>query len=518
MTVADDVPEESSLPLVLEQARRLLRREVRAKEIDAQAEIPDAVLDAARHAGLFAMSIPEVDGGLGLDLGECAQVIAELARADRSVATTVGLHNGLGVLPLIELGSESLRREYLPRLAEGELIAAFAATEAGAGSDLQSIRTTATLTASGGLRVEGEKHYVTNGGFAGLYTVLARTPELGGARSQALICVPRDLPGVEIGPEEHKLGIRGSSTTTLRFNGVEVPRDNLLGAPGLGAEHAHRALEWGRSLMSAGCLGTAQTALALTAEHALGRRQFKRPIIRFEASRSHLATMASTVFTMGALIELVGAIERSGQDIALVSSVAKVYCSEGAFDTCDRAIQLHGALGFIEEPGVALLARDCRVTRIFEGANDVLLVRLGVALLSGAVPPSTPTPRQAVPGSLLEVHEALTTTEQAFEAALAEARRAHGLAAVRRQLLLHRFARAKMSLLAAAAVIDRGAREGGGALLRAKHAAGLAIAQTEDHLRRVMHTAAEAAADDELVNALYPETDVRPPGVTRRAV
>lgn len=508
--------DESSLPLVLEQARRLLAREVRPAIIDREATIPSSVLDAARQGGLFAMSIPEADGGLGLDLGECAQVIAELARVDRSVATTIGLHNGLGVLPLIELGSDALRRQYLPRLAEGELIAAFAATEAGAGSDLQSIRTTATPTDRGTLVLEGEKHYVTNGGFAGLYTVLARTPELGGKRSQALVCVPRDLPGVEVGPEDHKLGIRGSSTITLRLDGVEVPRENLLGAPGLGAEHAHRALEWGRSLMSAGCLGTAETALALTAEHALTRRQFGRPIVRFEASRHHLATMASTVFTMGAVVELVGATERAGEDIALVSTVAKVLCSEGAFDTCDRAIQLHGALGFIEEPGVALLARDCRVTRIFEGANDVLLVRLGVGLLSGAVPVSE-APKE-LPASLADLGARLVVAQGTFEVALAEARRAHGLAAVRRQLLLQRFARAKIALIAAAAVIDKATRDGGDAVLRAEHAVGRALVDAAHHLEGVASTTAEAAADEALVRALFPDNDVRVQRVTRRAV
>jgi alkylation response protein AidB-like acyl-CoA dehydrogenase len=164
-----------------------------------------------------------------------------------------------------------LRARYLPALAEGERVAAFAATEAAAGSDHTAVRTAGVLSGEG-LELSGEKSYVTNGGFAGLFTVLARTPGLGGTRAFSLVVVPREAPGVEVGPEEVKLGIRGSSTVTVRFEGVYVPMENVLGELGRGMDQAHRCLAWGRTLLSAGCVGTATAALDASRSHVLTRR------------------------------------------------------------------------------------------------------------------------------------------------------------------------------------------------------------------------------------------------------
>jgi alkylation response protein AidB-like acyl-CoA dehydrogenase len=362
--------------------RRFVGRLPEATLRDRAGILPPEVLAEARELGLFGLAIPEVHGGLGLSLAGTAAAIAELARVDRSLATAVGLHNGLGTRGLVEAGSPALQSRYLPALARGERIGAFCATEPGAGSDLSAIRTTAELVGAE-LALRGEKAYVTNAGWAGLFTVLVRTPEPEGGAGSALVVVPRETPGVSVGAEEHKMGLKASSTRSVFFDDARVPRDHQLGVVGRGIQDAHRALEWGRTLMSAGCLGTARAALERSLAHAGRRKQFRKPLRSFGAVRAHLAAIARSVATIECVLGRVADDEARGLPIEAGSAALKVLASELAFDACDRAVQVHGALGFVEDAGIAILQRDARVTRIFEGANDVLLVRLGSALVAG---------------------------------------------------------------------------------------------------------------------------------------
>jgi alkylation response protein AidB-like acyl-CoA dehydrogenase len=218
-----------------------------AGDVEQSRELREHIKSVVKQAGLWAPHLPVEYGGAGLSLASTSRIIAEIARVDRSVAIMIGLHAGLGTRGLVEHGSPELKREWLPRLASGTCVASFAATEASAGSDLTAIRTTGESTARG-LRLDGEKSYVTNGGFAGLFTALVRTPGLGGGRAFSLVAIPRGTPGVEIGREEDKLGIRGSSTVTVRFDGAVVPWSHVLGDPGRGTELTHGLLAWGRSL------------------------------------------------------------------------------------------------------------------------------------------------------------------------------------------------------------------------------------------------------------------------------
>ena len=226
------------LDVLLPQVSRFLAAAVDGFAIDRDGRIPPSVREGIARLGLFGMTLPEAYGGAGLSLGAACRVVAELARVDRSVAIMVGLHAGLGTRGLVELGSPALRARWLPRLASGDCIASFAATEAGAGSALTAIATKGRVV-DGGLRIDGEKSYVTNGGFAGLFTVLVRTPGLGGERAQSLVCVPAGTRGLGIGAEETKLGIRGSSTVTVSFDDVRVPLDHVLGSPGDGMQQAN---------------------------------------------------------------------------------------------------------------------------------------------------------------------------------------------------------------------------------------------------------------------------------------
>lgn len=492
-----ETPPNDVLAIVLEQTRRL-GRSLDAAAIDREARLPEDLLPRLGELGLFGLTIPATEGGLGLSLGNACQVVAELAEVDRSVATTVGLHCGLGTRGLVELGEGALRRRWLARLASGEVVAAFCATEPGAGSDLTAVATTAHVEGDA-LRLEGEKAYVTNGGFAGMFTVLARTPDLGGNRAWSLLAVPRDRPGVHVGAEEHKLGIRGTSTTTVRFDGVRLPRNHVLGEPGAGMPHAHRLLEWGRTLMAAGCVGTARTALRATLAHAKGRRQFGRPLADLQVVEGHLARMASTAWAMEALVAHVGRLEGAGRPIAVPSAAAKVFCSEGAFDICDRAVQLHGALGFVEDTGVALLLRDCRVTRIFEGANDVLCVRIGTALATGA--PGTERLVHCAGSVDLEPHREWTTANARLDALLDEARRRKGIALIRDQRWLAWIGQAHVALHAASASLAA-AGPGANASTRGAHACKTLVHRAHDALDCATHAPADAARDAALMEVL----------------
>lgn len=424
---------------VVRAVRRFVDQLPEAVSRDRAGALPPELLESARELGLFGLAIPEVHGGLGFGLGQVASVVAELARVDRSLATMIGLHNGLGTRALIEADAPALAARYLPELASGARISAFAATEPGAGSDLTAIQTTARHDGAS-LRLAGEKAYVTNAGLAGLFTVLARTPETGGT---ALVIVEREARGLSLGAEEHKMGLRASSTRSLFLDDARAPIESQLSSAGRGIEEAHRALEWGRTLMSAGCLGTARAALSRSLSHATHRRQFRRSLSAFGAVKAHLASIATSVVTIDAVLATVVADEARGAPIDASSAALKVLASELAFDAADRAVQVHGALGFVEDDGVAILQRDARVTRIFEGANDVLLLRLGSALLAGH---GLSGKRDQLP----DLENAWTR----FDALVEITRRWFGVRAVSHQRLVLSLARADVLLFAAEACLS----------------------------------------------------------------
>jgi len=438
--------------VVESQLRRFLAREVDSRRLEAEGRIPPSLRATAGELGLFGLSIPEAHGGLGLDLLDCAHLVEEIARVDRSLATMIGLHNGLGARPLVERGDPALAAEWLPRLATGEVIAAFAATEAGAGSDLTRTATRATFEGDE-VVLRGEKHFVTNGGIAGAFTALARTPGRGGERGQALVFVPRDLEGVEIGPEERKLGLNASSTVTVSFVDVRLPRSHVLGEEGAGAADALAALEWGRTLLAAGCVGTANAAVHKTLDHVAARRQFGRALLDLPAVQEQVAQMLRERFAMEALVRAVGRAHRAGEPFGHLAMAAKVVCSEGVCALADRAVQLHGGLGYLEDTGVARLLRDARVTRIFEGANDVLLVRAGTALYVTGERPARVAPGQGAHARRRAV------AERELDAAVAVARARRGLGGVRDQRMLQALARADFALLTAAACAARHAAD-----------------------------------------------------------
>ena len=343
-------------------------------QLDRDKRIPPQFLRDLAELGVFGVTLPQDHGGAELGLTGACHVIDALARRDRAIATTVGLHLGLGTRGLVAFGSADQKARYLPDLASGKTIAAFATTEPQAGSDLTHLRTRATIDdrrPASRLRLTGEKTFVTNGGLAGLYTLTAATSDT----ARALVLVERTDDGLTIGREENKLGLRGSSTTSLHLE-CDLPLERLI--PDSDHDHLGHILAWGRTAMAAGCAGTAHAALSLTRRHVESRHQFGRPLASQPVVQDQLATMAAYLSATRALVALTANLaDQADPLLEPLSLAAKVFASEADWLICDLAVQLHGGGGYIEDTGVALLLRDARITRIFEGANDVLLTRLG---------------------------------------------------------------------------------------------------------------------------------------------
>lgn len=490
---------------VLAETERFCRAELDAAAVDHDAAIPRRVLDGLAGLGLFGVTLPEAFGGADLPLASACKVVDTIAAFDRSVAVSLGLHLGLGTRGLVRYGSAAQHERYLPSLAEGSRIAAFSTTEAGAGSDLSSLRTQGRVDGEH-LVVSGEKIYVTNGGFAGLYTLAVSTPGLGGAqRGQSVVLVERGDPGFSVLREEKKLGLKGSSTTGLLLEDVRLPLDRVLGEAGQGAKMLQHILSWGRTLMSAGCCGTAREAIRRAMDHVTTRRQFGRSLSALEVVREKLARMRAKHFAMEALVDEVA--REPEETLAVRSLAAKVFSSEQGWLVVDAALQLHGGSGFIEETGLAVMLRDLRVTRIFEGANDVLLAHLGAHELGrAAVKPGPASALAEGPSATLSpLQQEASQLEAQVDAWRRELLATYKLAVFRNPRLLHQLGQAVVWREAVGAATRRALRVGD------PEAAALArtiMSEARHEVARVM----TAPLDKALVEAALGDF---PPGETR---
>ena len=452
--------EQEGLPAFLHGVRVFCASSVDPAASD-RGRLAQVVLDGLGARGLFGLCVPLAFGGAGLSLGAAARVVTELALHDGSLAACVGLHSGLAINALLHRGSPALKERYLPDVAAGKRILAFAATEPSAGSDISAVRTTLAAR-DGTLRLDGSKCYVTNGGICGLLTVLARSPGLGGARAgHTLVLVDPAWPGVVRGAEEHKLGLRGSSTITIDLEGVEIPRDHVLGEASLGLSHAHEALAVGRSMLAAGCVGTARGALLTAERHVRERAQFGRPLARFPLVRRTLAEARASLHAVESTVRLACGLLGDGEDGAHDSLVAKVFASESAWSIVDASLQLLGGAGYIEDVGLARRLRDVRVTRIFEGSNEVLRLHLASASLSWALEESlVVTLAPAVPVELQAMARTFDDLRARTHRTLTEVRKRHGFRLFEKQCLQVPMADAVIALYAMLAVLARAAIEG----------------------------------------------------------
>ncbi|MCB9917190.1 MAG: acyl-CoA dehydrogenase family protein [Planctomycetes bacterium] len=390
-----EVPaEESELFDVFNDAlERFLANDFDPVAIDRNAKIERETLEAFSELGLFGLIVPEEHGGLGLSQTSYTRILARVGAECASTAVTLGAHSSIGMKALLLFGNDEQKAQWLPDLASGERIAAFCLTEPGSGSDAASIRTKATRQDDGTWRLEGEKVWITNGGIAGFFTVFARTeapagwPE--GKPHLACFVVLREQDGVRIGAEEDKLGLKGSSTTTVALDGVVVPDSARIGDDGDGFKIALEVLNSGRLGLAGACAASARRMLELATAQAKAREQFGRPIASFGLIRDKLARMATEVFGMESMAYLIAGIaDRKGRGEALPSqaleaAACKVWCTERLWETAHEALQIAGGNGFMREFPYERVLRDARVNMIFEGTNEILRLMLALGALKG---------------------------------------------------------------------------------------------------------------------------------------
>jgi acyl-CoA dehydrogenase family protein 9 len=376
--------EVDTLHALLDGVRRFFQQRVDSAQIDRDQRIPDEVLRGLKELGLFGMLVPQGHGGAGLTNTGYARVIQEVGSLDSSIAVTLGAHQSIGMKGLLLFGSPELKDRYLPRLATGESVAAFALTEPGAGSDAAAIQTRAEPRGDGYV-LNGSKIWITNGGFADLFTVFARTsPAEEGVKPKITAFLVERGWGVKSGPNEHKLGIRGSSTTEVFFEDVRVPASNVLGEPGRGFRVAMQVLNSGRLGLASGCVGLCKRVIKLAVERCQERRAFARPIGEFGLIKDKVATMMADTWALECMTYLTtGMIDAGVDDFSVESAICKVYGSETCWRVVNEALQIAAGIGYMADYPYERLLRDARINLIFEGTNEILRAFIALSGMQG---------------------------------------------------------------------------------------------------------------------------------------
>ncbi|MEE9161773.1 MAG: acyl-CoA dehydrogenase family protein [Candidatus Neomarinimicrobiota bacterium] len=459
-----------------------------AAAADAQGSFSEGTLEALGDMGIFGLVVPEEYGGLGLSQMGYGKVYEAVTRIDGSLSVTVGGHCSIGMKGLLVFGTEAQKRKYLPDLATGAWLAAFALTEPGAGSDVSAIQTRAEQQSDGSWVLNGQKLWITNGGIADFFTIFAKTPVSSEGKTEDRITAFLLTWGVEgftRGPEEHKLGIKASSTVPLFFDNVVLPADSVLGEVGEGFKVAMTILNTGRLGLSLGTVGGAKAVINEAAGHSRQRQQFGRPISEFELIQGKLAQMTLDTYAAESMAYLTaGLADRGDVDYSMESAVCKVYASERTWAVVNEGLQIMGGLGYMQGYPLERALRDARINQIFEGTNEILrlfialvglrgpgehLQRLGEALRNPlrSIAPlarfAAAALRRAIrPPRLTQLHPLLRRQGVEFvrgvqlvRAALRATLRRSGRGIVDRQLILQRYADTAIDLYGMLAVLSR---------------------------------------------------------------
>jgi alkylation response protein AidB-like acyl-CoA dehydrogenase len=361
---------------LLARLRDFCAREVDPAAIDRQAIIPDSVVRGLGQLGVLGACLPRSCGGLEMSQTDYCRILEVLGGHCGSTALFVNAHHSIGPRALVLFGTDEQRRRWLPKLATGEWISAFALTEPEAGSDAANVQSTATPTPDGsGFVISGEKRWITNGGIAQVLTVMARTPVPGSRDTKitAFLVTP-DMPGFQVVEKRmEKLGVRGTATSRLAFADMFVPRENVLGQLGKGLKVALTVLDFGRTTFGASCTGAAKFCVARAAAHAARRVQFGQTLGSFELVKEKLAFMQAGTYAMEACTYQTAALIDSGAgDFMLETAMLKVFATETLWRILNDTFQIHGGTAYFTDQPFERMLRDARINTIGEGANDVL--------------------------------------------------------------------------------------------------------------------------------------------------
>jgi acyl-CoA dehydrogenase len=374
---------------LIDTVRRFVREKCMPIEAKVSEEdrVPDSVIAEMRELGLFGLSIPTEYGGLGLTMEEEVLVCFELGQTSPAFRSVIGTNVGIGSQGVVMFGTDAQKDEWLPKLASGEVVASFALTEPGAGSDAASVRTTAIRAKDSGdddYVVNGTKRYITNANRAGMFTLLARSdPSKKGAGGISAFIVPAKTPGITVGKPEKKMGQQGAHICDVIFENARVPASLRLGAEGEGFKVAMQVLDRGRLHISGVCVGVAERLIRECVAYAREREQFGQRIGDFQLIQGMLADCKTEAYAARCMVLDAARKRDAGESVTLEAACAKYFASEAVGRIADRAVQIFGGAGYVADYGIERFYRDVRIFRIYEGTSQIQQLVIARNLLKG---------------------------------------------------------------------------------------------------------------------------------------
>ena len=455
-----DSDEAEALDMVLGEFHRFAGDKLDGAAFDQKMEIPQEIIRQLSELGVLGFTVPEEYGGAGFSTGAYCRLMQAVCRYCAATATVVGGHQSIGIKGIVKYGTEEQKQEFLPKMAAGEWIGAYALTEPGSGSDAAAMTTKAVYDAADDVWVlNGRKQWITNGGFGKVFTVFARTEsEPTDKPTQAISCflVKRDLEGVSTTPPMHKMGIRGSNTVDVAFDNVRVPARHLLGPRGGGFKMAMEILNTGRLSLASGCIGSAREMIDASVKHALERKAFARTISELEMIRHKFAEMMAETYAAESMVYLTtGLCDRGGLDFSIESAMAKTFATEVLWRVVNHAVQINGGNGYMSEYPFERFLRDARINTIFEGTNEIMRLYICMAGIRHAGGGAGDAVMSRVHPALKDLAGQACRMTREFAGAMAAAIKEHGRDLPQRGYVQERVADAAIDLYALLAVLSR---------------------------------------------------------------